>query len=117
MFQFGHFLMCMVLALLEPGENLELWQQLKDFRTNFVGCGARLVNFNLTRFASERKGLRSHEKEFEEFSVIVRELEVIDLPLGGIDHSPILLDTGVQNGQKEVLDLKRSGSLILVSRV
>ena len=39
--------------------------------------------FNLTRFLTERKGLRSHEKDFEECGDIVRKFVWINLPLSG----------------------------------
>jgi len=60
-----------------------LWQELRDFRHSFVGLWYVAVDFNLTRFMTEHKGLTTHEKDFEEFSDIVKEFEWKDLLCGG----------------------------------
>ena len=56
-----------------------LWQELRDFRHSFVGLWYVAVDFNLTRFMTEHKGLTTHENDFEEFSDIVKEFEWKDL--------------------------------------
>ena len=60
-----------------------LWNELKAFRSNFAGMWVIAGDFNVTRFACERKGKRAHYRHLEEFNDFIRDMELIDLPLKG----------------------------------
>lgn len=74
----------MVIAVYRPyesGLHTQFWTELTTIRNNFDDQWILEEDFNITRFASERRGKDQSSKYMEEFNDFINRLDLIDMPL------------------------------------
>lgn len=65
----------------ERGLHTKFWKKLTIIRNNYNDLWILGENFNITRFASEKKGKDRSRKDRQEFNKFISQLDLKDLPL------------------------------------